>query len=292
MLYCAKALVGDNAEVLVSRSPSEGEWYSALKLWDLTRASEYLANRRELTAKFDQLSSANRLPPPLAIQQQSYLAPVDADRKIFAVGLNYHDHLKELGVALPREPYFFVKPMNTLNGPFGEVVAEAATASQLDYEAELAVVLAQDAKNLSPAEALSAVGGLMVANDVSAREWYVQSTFLQWVRMKGQDGFCPIGPWITPVEEVAPTRGLGIRCFVNGELRQSSSTDQLIFDIGEVVSFVSAGVSLRAGDVILTGSPAGVAMCMEGQPWLQHGDEVVCEIDGLGRLANTIQRME
>jgi 2-keto-4-pentenoate hydratase/2-oxohepta-3-ene-1,7-dioic acid hydratase in catechol pathway len=292
MLYCAKALVGDNAEVLVSRSPAEGEWYSASKLWDLTRASEYLANRRELTAKFDQLSSAHRLPSPLAVEQRSYLAPVDADRKIFAVGLNYHDHLKELGVAQPREPYFFVKPVNTLNGPFGEVVAEAATASQLDYEAELAVVLAQDAKNLSPAEALAAVGGLMVANDVSAREWYVQSTFLQWVRMKGQDGFCPIGPWITPVEEVAPTRGLGIRCFVNGELRQSSSTDQLIFDVGEVVSFVSAGVSLHAGDVILTGSPAGVAMCMDGQPWLQHGDEVVCEIDGLGRLANTIQRME
>jgi len=292
MLYCAKALVGDNAEVLVSRSPAEGEWYSASKLWGLTRASEYLANRRELTARFDQLSSARRLPAPLAVEQRSYLAPVDADRKIFAVGLNYHDHLKELGVAQPREPYFFVKPMNTLNGPFGEVVAEAATASQLDYEAELAVVLAQDAKNLSPAEALAAVGGLMVANDVSAREWYVQSTFLQWVRMKGQDGFCPIGPWITPVEEVAPTRGLGIRCFVNGELRQSSSTDQLIFDVGEVVSFVSAGVSLHAGDVILTGSPAGVAMCMDGQPWLQHGDEVVCEIDGLGRLANTIKRME
>jgi 2-keto-4-pentenoate hydratase/2-oxohepta-3-ene-1,7-dioic acid hydratase in catechol pathway len=292
MLYCARALVGDNAEVLVSRSPADGEWYSASKLWDLTRPSDYLANRRELTAKFDQLSSARRLPAPLAVEQQSYLAPVDADRKIFAVGLNYHDHLKELGVAQPREPYFFVKPTNTLNGPFGEVVAEAATASQLDYEAELAVMLAQDAKNLSPAEALAAVGGLMVANDVSAREWYVQSTFLQWVRMKGQDGFCPIGPWITPVEEVAPTRGLGIRCFVNGELRQSSSTDQLIFDVGEVVSFVSAGVSLHAGDVILTGSPAGVAMCMDGQPWLQHGDEVVCEIDGLGRLANTIQRME
>jgi 2-keto-4-pentenoate hydratase/2-oxohepta-3-ene-1,7-dioic acid hydratase in catechol pathway len=292
MLYCAKALVGDNAEVLVSRSPSEGKWYSASKLWDLTRVSEYLANRRELTVKFDQLSSANRLPSPLAIEPRSYLAPVDADRKIFAVGLNYHDHLKELGVAQPREPYFFVKPVNTLNGPFGEVVADPATASQLDYEVELAVVLAQDAKNLSPAEALAAVGGLMVANDVSAREWYVQSTFLQWVRMKGQDGFCPIGPWITPVEDVAPTRGLGIRCFVNGELRQSSSTDQLIFDVGKVVSFVSAGVSLHAGDVILTGSPAGVAMCMEGQPWLQHGDEVVCEIDGLGRLANTIQRME
>jgi 2-keto-4-pentenoate hydratase/2-oxohepta-3-ene-1,7-dioic acid hydratase in catechol pathway len=292
MLYCAKALVGDNAEVLVSRSPSADEWYSASKLWGLTRASEYLANRRELTAKFDQLSSANRLPSPLAIEQRSYLAPVDADRKIFAVGLNYHDHLKELGVAQPREPYFFVKPMNTLNGPFGEVVAEAATASQLDYEVELAVMLTQDAKNLSPAEALAAVGGLMVANDVSAREWYVQSTFLQWVRMKGQDGFCPIGPWITPVEEVGLSRGLGIRCWVNGELRQSSSTDQLIFDVGEVVSFVSAGVSLRAGDVILTGSPAGVAMCMEGQPWLKHGDEVVCEIDGLGRLANIIQRME
>jgi len=292
MLYCARALVGDDAEILVGPSPSAGEWYSASKLWGLTSASEYVANRHELSARFDELSSAHRLPPPLAVEPRSYLAPVDADRKVFAVGLNYHDHVKELGVAPPKEPYLFVKPSNTMNGPYAEVVAETATASQLDYEAELAVVLAQDAKNLSPAEALAAVGGLMVANDVSAREWYIQSTFLQWVRMKGQDGFCPIGPWITPVEEVALSGGLGVRCWVNGELRQSSSTDQLVFDVGEVVSFVSTGLSLHAGDVILTGSPAGVAMCMEGQPWLKDGDEVVCEIDGLGRLANTIQRME
>ena len=289
MLYCARALVEDQVEILVGRSPLTGEWYSAATLWDLKTTSEYLANRHELAARFGQLSSAHRLPPPLTVEPRSYLAPVDADRQIFAVGLNYHDHVKELGVEVPQEPYFFIKPANTLNGPFGEVVAEAATARQLDYEVELAVVLAQDAKNLSPAEALAAVGGLMVANDVSAREWYVQSTFLQWVRMKGQDGFCPIGPWITPVEEVAPSRGLGIRCWVNGELRQSSSTDQLIFDVGEVVSFVSAGVSLRAGDVVLTGSPAGVAMCMEGQPWLQQGDEVVCEIDGLGKLVNQVR---
>jgi 2-keto-4-pentenoate hydratase/2-oxohepta-3-ene-1,7-dioic acid hydratase in catechol pathway len=289
MLYCARALVEDEVQILVGRSPSTGEWYSAAILWDLKSTSEYLANRHELAARFDQLSSAHRLPPPLTVEPRSYLAPVDADRQIFAVGLNYHDHVKELGVAVPQEPYFFIKPANTLNGPFAEVVAEAATASQLDYEVELAVMLAQDAKNLSPSEALAAVGGLMVANDVSAREWYVQSTFLQWVRMKGQDGFCPIGPWITPVEEVASSRGLGIRCWVNGELRQSSSTDQLIFDVGEVVSFVSAGVSLRAGDVVLTGSPAGVAMCMEGQPWLQQGDEVACEIDGLGKLVNQVR---
>jgi 2-keto-4-pentenoate hydratase/2-oxohepta-3-ene-1,7-dioic acid hydratase in catechol pathway len=291
MLYCARALVGDDAEILVGRSPSTGKWYSASTLWGLKNATEYLANRHELSAEFDQLNASHRLPPPLTIEPRAYLAPVDEDRKIFAVGVNYHCHVNELGVAPPQEPYFFIKPTNTLNDPFGEVVAETATASKLDYEVELAVVLAQDAKNLSPAEALSAVGGLMVANDVSAREWYVQSAFLQWVRMKGQDGFCPIGPWITPVEEVALSRGLGIRCSVNGELRQSSSTDQLIFDVGEVVSFVSMGVSLNVGDVILTGTPAGVAMCMEGQRWLQHGDEVVCEIDGLGALANTVRKL-
>jgi 2-keto-4-pentenoate hydratase/2-oxohepta-3-ene-1,7-dioic acid hydratase in catechol pathway len=288
MLYCAKALVGDDVEILVGRSPSTGEWYSASALWDLTKTTDYLANRHELSTKFHQLNASHRLPPPLTIEPRSYLAPVDADRKIFAVGVNYHSHVKELGVAPPQQPFFFIKPTNTLNGPFGEVVAETATASRLDYEVELAVVLAQDVKNLSPAEALVAVGGLMVANDVSAREWYVESGFLQWVRMKGQDGFCPIGPWITPVEEVSLSRGLRIRCSVNGELRQSSSTDQLIFDVEEVVSFVSMGVSLGVGDVILTGTPAGVAMCMDGQPWLQQGDEVVCEIDGLGALANTV----
>ena len=157
MLYCARALVEDEVEILVGRSPSTGEWYSAATLWDLKSTSEYLANRHELAARFGQLSSAHRLPPPLTVEPRSYLAPVDADRQIFAVGLNYHDHVKELGVEVPREPYFFIKPANTLNGPFGEVVAEAATASQLDYEVELAVVLAQDAKNLSPAEALAAV---------------------------------------------------------------------------------------------------------------------------------------
>jgi 2-keto-4-pentenoate hydratase/2-oxohepta-3-ene-1,7-dioic acid hydratase in catechol pathway len=289
MLYCARALVGDDAEILVGRDPSNGEWYSASALWGLESSHEYMANRHELSGNFDELGSARRLPPPVPIDPRSFLAPIEPDRKIFAVGLNYHDHVKELGVALPQEPYFFIKPANTLNDPFGDVVAEAATASQLDYEAELAVVLDRDAKNLSPAEARAAVGGLMVANDVSAREWYIQSTFLQWVRMKGQDGFCPLGPWITPVEQVDLSRGLGIRCWVNGELRQSSSTDQLIFDVGEVVSFVSRGVSLHAGDVILTGSPAGVAMCMDGQPWLREGDEVACEIDGLGRLSNTVR---
>jgi 2-keto-4-pentenoate hydratase/2-oxohepta-3-ene-1,7-dioic acid hydratase in catechol pathway len=289
MLYCARAVIGDHVEILVGRAPTEGRWFSASSIWGVTSVHEYLQNRADLSAEFDRLSIAGRLPQPLRAEPHSYLPPIDADRKVFAVGLNYHDHLKELGVALPQEPYMFVKPSNTWNSPFGEVTADTATASQLDYEVELAVVLAHDAKNLSAADALAAVGGLMVANDVSAREWYVQSTFLQWVRMKGQDGFCPVGPWITPIEEVDLSRGLGIRCWVNGELRQSSSTDQLIFDVGEVVSFVSTGLSLRAGDVILTGSPAGVAMCMDGQPWLKHGDEVICEIDGLGKLANTVR---
>lgn len=289
MLYCARAFVGDDVEILIGRSPSTGEWYSGSVLWGLKSTNEYLAKRHELAASFDELSRSDRLPPPITIEPRSHLAPVDADRQIFAIGLNYHDHVKELGVALPQEPFIFVKPTNTLNGPFGDVVAETATASHLDYEVELAVVLARDAKNLSPTDALAAVGGLMVANDVSAREWYVQSPFLQWLRLKGQDGFCPIGPWITPVEEVSLSGGLGIRCWVNGDLRQSSSTDQLVFDVGEIVSFISRTVSLRVGDVILTGSPAGIAMCMDGQPWLQQGDEVVCEIDGLGTLTNTVR---
>jgi len=289
MLYCAKALAGDEVDVLVGRTPFAGEWYSATQLWGLTSTGEYVANRHELSAKFDELARSDNLPAKLTVEPADYLPPVDPAGKVFAVGLNYHDHLKELGVALPEEPYMFCKPSNTWNRPVGDVVADTATASKLDYEVELAVVLGKDAKNLSPADALAAVGGLMVANDVSAREWYVQSTFLQWVRMKGQDGFCPLGPWITPVEEVDLAGGLGIRCWVNGELRQSSSTKQQIFNVGEVVSFVSTSLTLHPGDVVLTGSPAGVAMCMEGQPWLTDGDEVVCEIDGLGRLTNTMR---
>jgi len=290
MLYCARAVIGDDVEVLVGRTPDAGEWYSASALWGVTTTAGYLSDRHALSASFEQLRSTGQLPPRLTVGPQSYLAPIDTSNKVIAVGLNYHDHLKELGVALPQEPYMFTKPGNTINSASGDVIADATLASQLDYESELAVVLDRDTKNLSPADALAAVGGLMVANDVSAREWYIQSTFLQWVRMKGQDGFCPLGPWITPVEEVDLSRGLGIRCWVNGELRQSSSTDQMIFNIGEVVSFVSGGLTLRPGDVVLTGSPAGVAMCMEGQPWLQDGDEVVCEIDGLGRLVNTMRK--
>ena len=112
MLYCARALVEDQVEILVGRSPLTGEWYSAATLWDLKTTSEYLANRHELAARFGQLSSAHRLPPPLTVEPRSYLAPVDADRQIFAVGLNYHDHVKELGVEVPQEPYFFIKPAN------------------------------------------------------------------------------------------------------------------------------------------------------------------------------------
>lgn len=208
-------------------------------------------------------------------------------RKIICIGLNYLKHVQESRLEIPKVPLLFGKFDNTLAGHNATVVRPAQTR-QLDYEAEVAVVIGRQARNISEQEALNYVLGYCVANDLSARD--MQFLTSQWLLGKTYDGFCPIGPALVTADEVLNPQNLNIRCIVNGEVRQSANTEQMIFSFAELISYISHQFTLEPGDVILSGTPDGVVL---GKPeaervWLQPGDEVIVEVDGLGRLRTIV----
>ncbi|MGH9231457.1 MAG: fumarylacetoacetate hydrolase family protein [Acidimicrobiales bacterium] len=212
--------------------------------------------------------------------------PLDRPGKILAIGLNYLDHIKEVGARIPSAPVLFGKFPSSITGPYDDVVVDERLTTQADYEVELAVVIGYAARDVPVAEGFGAVGGYTVANDVSSRD--NQHRESQWIRSKSFDGFCPLGPWITTSDEVPNPHELTLGTTVNGEERQWSSTSQLLFGVDELVAFLSQGTTLEPGDLILTGTPPGVAYGMPGQPWLVPGDVVRCEIEGLGHLENRV----
>lgn len=221
---------------------------------------------------------------PLLPEDQLQLLPVvSAPEKIICVGLNYRRHAQESGMAVPAAPVYFSKFPNSLVGHGADVVLPRG-AKQIDYEVELAVIIGKRVKHLTPEEALGAVFGYTIGNDLSARDWQMRSS--QWLYGKALDGFLPLGPWLVTADEVRDPQALGLRCLINGELRQDSSTADMIFSVAEIISDLSQAMTLQPGDVILTGTPEGVAMGMPSKPWLKPGDVVTCEIDGLGRLVN------
>lgn len=209
--------------------------------------------------------------------------------KVLAVGLNYAEHVKEVGTVTPSEPYVFPKLPNALNGPYDDVPLPAHVTSELDFEVELAVVVGRRILDADPHEAAAAIAGYLVANDVSAREWQRSEPWPHMVKAKCLDGFLPIGPWLTTASDVPEPRNLTIECRVNGELRQRASTADLIFGPAELISFISAGLTLEPGDVILTGTPGGSAFARDDKPWLRPGDRVRCSIQGLGHIENAIE---
>jgi 2-keto-4-pentenoate hydratase/2-oxohepta-3-ene-1,7-dioic acid hydratase in catechol pathway len=211
--------------------------------------------------------------------------PIDVPGKIVCVGLNYRDHAEEGGVELPKEPLLFAKWPNALIGP-GEPIVIPPLVTQCDYEAELGVVIGARVKAVSKENALEAVRGYICANDVSARN--LQFGDGQWTRGKSPDTFCPVGPALVPAAEVADPHDLEIRAIVNGEVLQDSTTANLIFGVDEVLSHVSQTVTLEPGDLVLTGTPAGVGFYRDPQRLLQPGDEVTIEIEGLGSLTNPV----
>jgi 5-carboxymethyl-2-hydroxymuconate isomerase len=200
------------------------------------------------------------------------------------VGLNYRDHAEEQGVDLPAAPLLFAKYTTALIGP-GDAIVIPPTVTKCDYEAELGVVLGRTVKGVSTENALEAVAGYVVANDVSARD--LQFADGQWTRGKSPDTFCPIGP-LVPAADVPDPHALPIRALVNGDVLQDSSTANMIFGIDEVISYASQTSTLEAGDLILTGTPAGVGVFRDPQRLLQPGDVVTIEIDGLGELTNPV----
>ena len=210
---------------------------------------------------------------------------IDRPGKIVCVGLNYRDHAEESGMEIPKWPLLFAKWPSSVIGP-GEPIVIPRQAKDVDWEAELGVVIGKRAQRVSEADALDHVAGYVCANEVSARD--VQFADGQWTRGKSFDTFCPVGP-MTPASEVPDPQALGIRCILNGETVQSSTTAQMVFTVAEVIAFISDGVTLEAGDLILTGTPPGVGLGRKPPVYMKDGDEVTVEIDGLESLTNPVR---
>jgi len=211
--------------------------------------------------------------------------PIERPGKIVCVGLNYRDHAEEQGTALPQAPLLFAKWPNTLIGP-GDAIVIPSITKQVDYEAELGVVIGERVRGVSEENALEAVRGYLCLNDVSARD--LQFGDKQWTRGKSPDTFCPIGPALVPAAEVPDPQTLAIRAIVNGRVLQDSSTSNMIFTVAEIIAYVSQAITLEPGDLIATGTPAGVGAFRDPPIWLQPGDEVTIEIEGLGALTNPV----
>jgi 2-keto-4-pentenoate hydratase/2-oxohepta-3-ene-1,7-dioic acid hydratase in catechol pathway len=209
------------------------------------------------------------------LAEVTLLAPIRRPGTVWAIGLNYRRHAEEAGATLPERPLLFLKAAPSVTGPNGPVIYPKAT-QELDYEGELALVIGKD----------GAVAGYCVADDVSARD--LQNQEMLWVRGKGADTFCPFGPWITTADEVADPEALRLRTWVNEELRQDSSTGDLIFGVREIVDFIAETCTLQPGDLILTGTPSGVAIGFDPPKFLAVGDRVRIEIEGLGEIAHDV----
>jgi 2-keto-4-pentenoate hydratase/2-oxohepta-3-ene-1,7-dioic acid hydratase in catechol pathway len=215
------------------------------------------------------------------------LCPVDRPNKVLCAGINYGSHKTENPAAvLPHVPFFFSKLPSAVIGP-GEVVAKPRPDTQLDYEVELAVVIGRRVKALSPSDALDAVWGYTVMNDISARD--IQFTDNQITLGKGCDSFCPLGPCVVPASEVPDPQDLIVSSFVNGEQRQKESTANMLFSVADLLAYLSRYITLDVGDVVTTGTPAGVGCFMQPQSWLQPGDLVEVQVDGIGRLSNPVE---
>ena len=215
-------------------------------------------------------------------------APVPRPGAVVCIGLNYRDHAAETGAAIPAEPILFLKLPSTVVGPHDTVLVPRGS-TKTDYEVELGVVLGAPARYLDSAEeGLAAVAGYVVSHDVSEREFQLERGG-QWDKGKNCETFNPMGPWFVTADEVPDPGDLGLRLWVNGELRQEGTTRDMVFGVGELVRYLSRFTVLQPGDVINTGTPAGVALGRpEPKPYLRAGDVVECEVDGLGRTRNVL----
>lgn len=214
---------------------------------------------------------------PVLLADARLLAPVIPRSKVVAIGKNYADHIAEMGGDAPVEPMMFFKPNTSVVGPFDPVVLPAGS-SEISYEGELAVVIKTITKGVKAKDAADCIYGYTIANDVTARDW--QRTDGQWARAKGFDTSCPLGPWI---ETELDTGDLSIRTTLDGDLRQDGTTADMIHGIAAIIEYASAAFTLLPGDVILTGTPAGVGL-------VEAGQQVTVDIAGIGSLTNTFVR--
>lgn len=217
------------------------------------------------------------------------VAPIYNPDKVLCVGMNYKDHCGEQNAPVPTEPVIFNKFPSSIIGPTEDLQYPEET-QKLDWEVELTIVIGKDAKRVQESDAMNYVFGYTVAHDVSARDWQLEpgKNGGQWLIGKAMDGFCPLGPAIVMKEDINDPHNLGLRCRVNGVTKQDSNTNQLVHKTAAMVSFISRFMTLRPGDVILTGTPPGVGVFRKPPEYLKKGDVVECEIDGIGKVVNKI----
>ncbi|MEY4237476.1 MAG: hypothetical protein RL339_77 [Pseudomonadota bacterium] len=259
-------VVGD----AVIESGVEGSMIDLIERWDAVKA--------DLAAR----AAAGGGMPLASVKLE---APVQRPGKIWAIGLNYADHIAESNMATPERQVWFTKAVTSINAPYDPIQIARGTMTN-DYEVELVAVIGSRAKHVGAADAAVHVFGYCVGNDVTERMW--QHAGPQWSLGKSFDTHAPIGPWIVTADEVGDPHALGLRCFVNGEQRQDSSTQHLVFDIWQQIEHLSVGMTLEPGDLLFTGTPGGVGAAMDPRQFLKAGDVVRCEIDGLGAIEGTM----
>jgi 2-keto-4-pentenoate hydratase/2-oxohepta-3-ene-1,7-dioic acid hydratase in catechol pathway len=264
-------VVGDEIVDLGAADPVLGATWSEL----LERGPECLERIAAIAA-----SGAHRIP----LDSVRLAAPVQP-RKFFAIGLNYADHVTEAGLEMPEHLTVFIKAGTCVNGPYDPIERPAAS-DYLDYEGELGFVIGERCRHVSAERAPDVIAGYVIVDDVSVRDWQIQTP--QWSLSKSFDTHGPIGPWIVTSDELDDPHALDIRTLVNGEARQQSNTSQLIFNCFRIVEILSQACTLEPGDVIATGTSSGAAFAIEGQPWLEPGDVVRVEIDGIGAIENEV----
>jgi 2-keto-4-pentenoate hydratase/2-oxohepta-3-ene-1,7-dioic acid hydratase in catechol pathway len=222
------------------------------------------------------------------VQIERLLAPI-VPTDILCIGVNYRKHAEETGSAIPQTPMLFIKSSNTLNNPADPIIAPH-NSRMVDFEAELCVVIGKAARHVSAEDALDYVFGYTCANDVSARDWQRDKTLGggQFARGKSFDTFCPLGPWIVTKDEIDDPNALRIRCELNGQTVQDSSTADMIYNVRQLIASLSSTLTLRPGAVILTGTPEGVGMGRTPPLWMKGGDRVAVEIERIGRLENPV----
>ena len=257
---------------------------------DLTSAGlpagmiELIANWSSLAGQAQRIVETRK--PEFKLSQIHLRAPVPNPQKILAIGLNYADHIAESGQPKPEKQIWFSKLPNSVNGPYDPIELPKAS-SAIDYEAELVVVIGKRCRHVSKADAAGVVFGYDAGNDVSVRDWQFHTA--QWIVGKSFDTHAPVGPWIVTSDELGDPHTLGIRCLVNGELRQNSNTGNLVFNVYDQIAYLSQAMTLLPGDMIFTGTPGGVGMAMKPPSFLKSGDVVRVEIDRIGALEATMR---
>lgn len=220
----------------------------------------------------------------IAIDSVEFMPPIFNPSKIIAIGLNYRDHANETDIEIPENPIVFTKFSNSLIGHNQSICWEKRITQKVDFEAELAIIIKKKTYQCPKEKALDKIWGYTCANDISARD--LQFADGQWIRGKSLNTFCPLGPWVVLAKSIPYPQTLDIQCSVNGKIMQQSNTRQMIFPIPELIAFLSEHFTLYPGDVILTGTPSGVGAFRNPPVFLEHGDTITVEIEGIGQLIN------